>query len=248
MELLQVVVIVTLLGFLDAKSCYFITKTFNWDWNKNGWMANTSLSEFYKTKISSVYCSYDEICCGRSCCPDPSVTPKYYYYDTYNYQYDSSDDDSKMSTGSTLGTAFAVVIGFSFCMSCCIACCKQQKNETQNVNVCNAPPIVAYSSDNGAVIVRQVPRDNTSSSSSASSSPGGEDNSNHDTSQPYAASETYGFSSLDNRENEAPPYESANLLQVTEPPPSYEYVMSHNYPTNSDNEKSLAKTSNEPSN
>lgn len=93
--------------------------------------------------------------------------------------------------------------------------------------------------DIGAVIVRQVPRDNTSStSSSASSSPGGEDNSNHDTRQPYAASETYGFSSLDNRENEAPPYESANLLQVTEPPPSYEYVMSHNYPTNSDNEKS----------
>lgn len=94
-----------------------------------------------------------------------------------------------------------------------------------------------------------MPRDNTSSSSSsASSSPGGEDNSNHDTRQPYAASETYGFSSLDNQENEAPPYESANLLQVTEPPPSYEYVMSHNYPTHSDNEKSLAKTSNEPSN
>lgn len=246
MELLQVVVIVTLLGFLDAKSCYFIKTIINWGRDWNDFKTNTSL---YKTKISSVYCSYDEVCCGRSCCPDPSVTPKYYYYDTYNYQYDSSDDDSKMSTGSTLGTAFAVVIVFSFCMSCCIACCKQQKNERQNVNVCNAPPIVAYSSDIGAVIVRQVPRDNTSSSSSsASSSPGGEDNSNHDTSQPYAASETYGFSSLDTREHEAPPYESANLLQVTEPPPSYEYVMSHNYPTNSDNEKSSAKTSNEPSN
>lgn len=246
MEFLHVAVIVSLLGFLDAKSCYFLTKTFNWDWNKYDWRANTSLSVFYETKLSSVYCSYDEICCGQSCCPDPSVTPKYYYYDTYNYQYDSSEDDSQMSTGSSLGVAFAVVIGFSFCMSCCIACCKQQKNEGQNVTVSNVQPIVAYSSDNGAVIIRQVPRDNTSFPSPASSSPGWGDNSNHDTSQPYAASETYGFNSLDTRENEAPPYESANLLQITEPPPSYEYVMSHNYPTNTDNENSSAKTSNEP--
>lgn len=50
------------------------------------------------------------------------------------------------STGSSLGVAFAVVVGFSFCMSCCIACCKQQKNERQNVTVSNVQPIVAYSS------------------------------------------------------------------------------------------------------
>lgn len=236
MELLHVVVIVPLLGFLDAKSCYFLTKTSYWGLNDNDGKANPSLSVFYKTKLSNLYCSYDKICCGQSCCPDPSITPK----------YDSSDDDSQMSTGSSLGVAFAVVVGFSFCMSCCIACCKQQKNERQNVTVSNVQPIVAYSSDNGAVIIRQVPRDNTSFSSPASSSPGGGDISSHDTSQPYAASETYGFNSLDTRENEAPPYESANLLQITEPPPSYEYVMSHNYPTNSDNENSSAKTSNEP--
>lgn len=80
-------------GFLDAKSCYFIKTIINWGRDWNDFKTNTSL---YKTKISSVYCSYDEVCCGKSCCPDPSVTPKYYYYDTYNYQYDSSDDDSKM--------------------------------------------------------------------------------------------------------------------------------------------------------
>lgn len=85
-----------ILGILDAKSCYFLKKTFTSDWDFNRLQDGLNQISSSTPYRSSVYCSYDEVCCGRSCCPDPSVTPKYYYYDTYNYQYDSSDDDSKM--------------------------------------------------------------------------------------------------------------------------------------------------------
>lgn len=247
MEFLHVAIIVASLGFLDATSCYFLTKTFNFDWNKkNGWKANMSTAVFYKTKLSSVYCSYDEICCGQSCCPDPSATPSYYYSETYNYQYYSGEEDSQVSTGSYLGMAFAIVVGFSICMSCCIACCKQKENErTNNMTLSNVQPVVAYSSDNGAIIIRQEPRDNPSSSSSASSSSGEGGNSNHDTSQMLGASESHGFSLQDTQGNRAPPYECANLSQISEPPPSYEYVMSHNYPTYSDSRYDSTKAINE---
>lgn len=149
MELLHVAVIVTSLGILDAKSCYFLKKTFasNWDFNRLQYGLNqSSSSALYRTTLRSVYCSYDEICCGQSCCPDPSFTPKY-YYETYSYQYDSSDDDSQLSTGSSLGMTFAIVLGLSFFASCCIACLKKQENQRQNMTFRNVHPVVAYSSE-----------------------------------------------------------------------------------------------------
>lgn len=102
--------------------------------------------------------------------------------------------------------------------------------------------------DSGAVIIRQAPRENLSSSSSASSSSVMGDNCDHDTSQPYRASETYGSSSQDTRGSIPPPYGSENPLQNSEPPPSYEYVMSHNYLSYTDNKSDSAKTINEPEN
>lgn len=102
--------------------------------------------------------------------------------------------------------------------------------------------------DSGAVIIRQAPRENLSSSSSASSSSVMGDNCDHDTSQPYRASETYGSSSQDTRGNIPPHYGSENPLQNSEPPPSYEYVMSHKYLSYTDNKSDSAKTINEPEN
>ncbi|XP_052679752.1 uncharacterized protein LOC128160465 isoform X2 [Crassostrea angulata] len=184
-------------GILAAKSCYFLKKTFTSDWDFNrlqDGLNQISSSTPYRTTLSSVYCSYDEVCCGQSCCPDPSVTPQY-YYDTYNYQYYSSDDDSDMSFFWLVGLVFVIgLIGTGLCLL--VSYVMKQGNQ-QNMTVRNVHPVVADSSDNGAVIIRQAPGENPSPSST--------------------------------RGNTPPSYESENISQNSEPPPSYEYVMSHNY-------------------
>eukprot|EP00105_Crassostrea_gigas_P023264 XP_011443036.1 PREDICTED: uncharacterized protein LOC105339265 [Crassostrea gigas] len=209
-EFLHIAVIVNSLGILDAKSCYFLKKTFTSDWDFNrlqDGLNQISSSTPYRTTLSSVYCSYDEVCCGQSCCPDPSVTPQY-YYDTYNYQYYSSDDDSDMSFFGLVGLVF--VIGLTGTGLYLFVSYVMKQGHQQNMTVRNEHPVVADSSDNGAVIIRENP--STSS-----------------TNQPYRAPETDGSSSQNTRGNVPPSYESENILQNSEPPPSYEYVMSHNY-------------------
>lgn len=70
---LTIVNIIFCLGFLDAKICYFLTKSFasediEYDWN------HSKIILHYKSKLSSVNCENDEICCRTTCCSDSSVS------------------------------------------------------------------------------------------------------------------------------------------------------------------------------
>lgn len=139
MELLHIIAIVTLQGFIDAKRCYFLTKTYKdikYDWY------NSKIIFQYKSMISSVNCEDGNICCrttGRTCCSDPSV---------------SKDEDIFFSTEFTLGTAFGVCILVSVCVTCCIVYSRRRKNQRRNTAVRVVQPAVACSSQNGTVIVR----------------------------------------------------------------------------------------------
>lgn len=71
---LTIINIIYILGFIDAKRCYFLTKTYKdikYDWY------NSKIIFQYKSMISSVNCEDGNICCrttGRTCCSDPSVS------------------------------------------------------------------------------------------------------------------------------------------------------------------------------
>lgn len=71
---LTIINIIFILGFIDAKRCYFLTKTYKdikYDWH------SSKIIFQYKSMISSVNCEDGNICCrttGRTCCSDPSVS------------------------------------------------------------------------------------------------------------------------------------------------------------------------------
>lgn len=71
---LTIINIIYILGFIDAKRCDFLTKTYKdikYDWY------NSKIIFQYKSMISSVNCEDGNICCrttGRTCCSDPSVS------------------------------------------------------------------------------------------------------------------------------------------------------------------------------
>ena len=83
--------------------------------------------------------------------------------------------------------------------------------------------------DNGTVVIRQ-PSPPLSQSSSSS-------NQDNDY-QPIPPMNPFLNSSPESAyEAAAPPYDGAAVAQHTEPPPSYDYVMSHNYPILEESEK-----------
>lgn len=223
MELLHIMAFVTLQGFLDAKICYFLTKSFasediEYDWN------HSKIILHYKSKLSSVNCENDEICCRTTCCSDSSV---------------SKAEDIIMSSDFTLGMAFGGMFLVSVCVGCCVECCRRRKiqrrrenrrrreNQRQNAAVRVVQPSIACSSQNGTVIVRTPYEDTYSGGKTLSHVP-----------QP--SSQLHGVSGTDGSFRQGTPEdvvsfgEGARLSQTPDLPPSYEDVMSQNYLINSD--------------
>lgn len=224
MELLHIIAIVTLQGFIDAKRCYFLTKTYKdikYDWY------NSKIIFQYKSMISSVNCEDGNICCrttGRTCCSDPSV---------------SKDEDIFLSTEFTLGTAFGVCILVSVCVTCCIVYSRRRKNQRRNTAVRVVQPAVACSSQNGTVIVRTPFEDKYSGEKTLSHKP-------QLSSQLHGTSGTQGSFQHGTPEDVVSSGEGARLSQTTDLPPSYDDVMSQTYLITNDGKNVWSKTIDEP--
>ncbi|XP_048738591.1 uncharacterized protein LOC125653259 [Ostrea edulis] len=220
MECLHLLIIVTALGFSDTKYCTYYEKGLDWkSWKTN----SSSYNLHYKIKKSRVYCSFDEYCCGSSCCRNTSYTTyNYYYYDSYKSTY--TEDSYEISSGSSLGIAFALVVGFSFCITCCVACSKRSENTDSPLPMRNAQPIVAYSSNNGTVVIRHTQQDEVLSTSSTSSTSDREGSSHGSELQTIGPIRSFGSPS----NGIQGPRLSASAME--EPPPPYDVVMSQNYP------------------
>lgn len=210
--------IVTLQGFLDAKICYFLKKSFafediEYDWNRS------KIILHYKSKLSSVNCENDEICCRTTCCSHSSVS--------------KAEEDIIMSSDFTLGMAFGGMFLVSVCVGCCVECCRRRKNQRrrenqiQNTAVRVVQPAVACSSQNGTVIVRTPYEDIYSGRKTLSHVP-------QPSSQLHGALGTDGSFRHGTPEDVVSSGEGARLSQTPDLPPSYEDVMSQNYLINSD--------------
>ncbi|XP_061178730.1 uncharacterized protein LOC133187392 [Saccostrea echinata] len=220
---------------VDAEYCLYYTKSLAWtsflsDENK------TSLSPRYKTKSFSVYCSYGEYCCGRVCCRNQSNNNYYIstYYDENHYM--TSEDDG-LSTGGTFGLVFALVVAISVCALCCNVCCKQNGSGDSPFPIRHVPTIAAYSSNSGTVVIQQTParNENLIRSTATSGIESRPEQSSPSTRRMCSHTNSPSYEIQTSRI----PIDSndyAQCLDFTAPPPSYDDVISQNYPILSESE------------
>ncbi|XP_061187873.1 uncharacterized protein LOC133195910 [Saccostrea echinata] len=239
--ILSVIIVVSLVP-VHAEVCIYYKKSVDWSRmlleNKNSSFPRS----IYKSRIDTFYCYTEQYCCGSSCCENKTYKNYYEYYDNYNYR--NTDDNYEMSSGGTFGIAIALVVGLTFCLACCISCCKQQENGETALSIREVQPIVAYSSNNGTVVVRQAPPEDDSRSTTSSisdregspqSPPSQRQTSDHDYSD---ASPHY----IQGSSIQSSGFNYAQSSDFTAPPPSYDDVISQNYPILSENKNSRTES------
>ncbi|XP_062577591.1 uncharacterized protein LOC134244664 [Saccostrea cucullata] len=194
----------------------------------------------YKSKMSTIYCYTEQYCCGSGCCENKSYRNYYEYYSSYDNG--NTQGSYEMSFGGTFGIAIALVVGLTFCLACCISCCKQNQNDETPMSIREVQPIVAYSSSNGTVVVRQAPPAGGSLSSISSnsdrevlrqSSPEQTPVSGYTNVPPQTPVRGYTNAPppfIQESGREANDFNNTQPSDLTAPPPSYDDVISQNYP------------------
>ncbi|XP_061178731.1 uncharacterized protein LOC133187393 [Saccostrea echinata] len=206
---------------LDAEICEFYEKVMDWDWNN--WNTSAIKKKYsrirYKIQRSSFYCYSNQYCCWKDCC---------YKYKTESYEDD--EDKTKLSTDSVWGIIIGVTVGCCLFLACCVQLCKSGHTAQTTI------PMTVARSDDGTVIVRQRNSEEPNASASMPLFPDGQntvqhsrspldDNSCSERAVPGNQSDLGPMSSPNEYNNR-----SSHTTDYTLPPPSYEYVMSHDFP------------------
>ncbi|XP_062609935.1 uncharacterized protein LOC134271733 [Saccostrea cucullata] len=203
---------------LDAETCYFYETAL--DKNLNSWSTFYSVNEIdfkvrYKIQQSSFYCSFDQYCCQKDCC--------------YKYQSEpeeESEDNTSFPTASVWGIIIGVGVGTCLCVYCCVKLCNSDNAAQTSI------PMTVSRSDNGTVVIRQR---NPEESDAATLTPVFPDGQNIERHQESGLEpERRGPGSQTDLRSTSSPNEynnsSSHTIDYTLPPPSYEYVMSRNFP------------------
>ncbi|XP_056000685.1 uncharacterized protein LOC125653267 isoform X2 [Ostrea edulis] len=204
-------------NIVDAKVCAAYNKV----GYESEWYAESNVR--YKIKRYTWYCFFDQDCCFGSCCS------RDYDNDDGLYTYTSNTTPYAAIVGITVGVAFGVFL----CIACWINFCKSDGNT-------NLARGVTYTA-NDTVVIRQRPQGDTES-------PLLPPLSDRQNTPQCSPSRVDGNSTVDrnvhsnqgNPEmNSSPGGHFTHTTELIEPPPSYEYVMSHDFPiTTSENSHS----------
>ncbi|XP_062589231.1 uncharacterized protein LOC134250888 [Saccostrea cucullata] len=203
---------------LDAETCYFYEKVM--DKNLNSWSTFYSMNEKdsrvrYKIQQSSFYCSFNQYCCWKDCC-----------YKYQNEPEEDSEDNTALSTASVWGIIIGVGMGTCVCLFCCVQLCKSDNAAQTSI------PMTVARSDNGTVVVRQRNPEESDAAPLTLLFPDGQNiepptRSSLEPERGVPGNQTdLGSTSSPNEYNNSSPH----TIDYTLPPPSYEYVMSHNFP------------------
>ncbi|XP_048745324.2 uncharacterized protein LOC125658200 [Ostrea edulis] len=216
--LYTVVWLVCSLPVLGAEICEFYKKIFDMDWSK--WNASNigknNVSFRYRINRSTWYCAGSMYCCGRDCCHDPS------YYDS------NQGRKSTTSAGTVVGAVVGGTVGVCALLLCCMAFRKIQRSRDTAI-----PMRVTYS-DTGTAVIRQRYPDEAG----VPPVPTIHDRQDISRHSPSSVHNTYVISSpQDIPESNVPQHGYDHSLThsttLDAPPPSYEYVMSHDVPVDS---------------